>query len=383
MKDRAAPPPSPGARRPAILYVADSLACGGSERQLVELACEMHRRGSRVAVLSYRPGDFFAGRLEAAGIEWIFLPRGGWNDLRFFHRLRSTLRRFDLVHPFRPRPCTWAALAARTLPAGERPTLVAAERSWGPDDRGAIRRLYRWAFRQAAAVTVNNATAGRRMAELVDRPGSRIELIGNGIDLARWDAAAAAACPLPLAAERFHLALIGSVRPEKNQLLLVEALARIPPPVRSAWRLWLIGDSSRHPEYRQRLDRAVADKGLAGTVRWSPALTDIAPVMRRLDGIVTPSRREGFPNVVLEAMASRLPVIGARVGALPELVEEGGTGLLVEGYAPAAWAEAMTRLAGLTPGEREAMGRRARSRVEAELQMSQIGARYSRLYDEL
>lgn len=383
MSDRATPPRSPVAAAPSLLYIADSLSCGGSERQLVELACEMHRRGSRVTVLSYRPGEFFASRLKAAGIERIHLPRGGWRDLRFFRRLRSTMRHFDLVHPFRPRPCTWAALAAATLPAAERPILVAGERSWGPDATGAMRLLYRWAFRRAAAVTVNNTIAQGRMTRLLDRPGSRVELIGNGIELDGWDAAARAPCPLPMRQGRFHLAQIGGIRPEKNQLLTIAALAGVPPAARADWRLWLIGDSSRHPDYPGRLDRAIAAAGLQKIVHLVPALTDIAPVMSRLDGLLVPSRREGFPNVILEAMASRVPVIGARVGAIPDLVQDPQTGIVVDDYEPAAWTEAISRLAALAPAERQAMGGVARSRVEADLQMPAIGDRYRRLYDDL
>ena len=109
MSDRGTQIRNAAAEAPSVLFIADSLGCGGSERQLVELACELDRCGSRVAVLSYRPADFFAGRIDAAGIQRIQLRRGGWNDLRFFRQLRSTMRRFDLVHPFRPRPCTWSS----------------------------------------------------------------------------------------------------------------------------------------------------------------------------------------------------------------------------------------------------------------------------------
>ena len=373
----------PGTVQSSVLFIIDQLGCGGAERQLVELACNLHQCGMRVTVFAYRPGDFFAGRLDTAGVQRIQLYRGGWRNVRFFRHLRSAMRRFDLVHSFGSGPSAWAALGRQTLPVCERPVLVASERSWGPSGHSSPLLPHRWIFRQADAVTVNNATARRRIARLLGVAESRVEQIDNGIDLPRWDAASQVPCPLPIQADHFNLAQIGGIRPEKNQLLSITALGRIPPAVRADWRLWLVGDAGHHPNYYRRLTRAVDEDGLGGIVHFSPAVAHIAPVMTRLDGLLVPSLREGFPNVVLEAMASRVPVIGARVGAMTELVRHQRTGLLVDRHNPAVWAEAISALAARPRHQLEAMGRLARARVEADLQMEVIGTRYRRLYGRL
>ena len=355
----------PGTVQSSVLFIIDQLGCGGAERQLVELACNLHRCGMRVTVFAYRPGDFFAGRLDTAGVQRIQLYRGGWRNVRFFRHLRSAMRRFDLVHSFGSGPSAWAALGRQTLPVCERPVLVASERSWGPSGHSSPLLPHRWIFRQADAVTVNNATARRRIARLLGVAESRVEQIDNGIDLPRWDAASQVPCPLPIQADHFNLAQIGGIRPEKNQLLSITALGRIPPAVRAGWRLWLVGDAGHHPNYYRRLTRAVDEDGLGGIVHFSPAVAHIAPVMTRLDGLLVPSLREGFPNAVLEAMSLGKPVVVSDVGAMPEMIGADGEepcGLVVAAGEIEPLSEAIRTLAE-NPALRRRMGDRARARV--------------------
>lgn len=94
------------------------------------------------------------------------------------------------------------------------------------------------------------------------------------------------------------------------------------------------------------------------------AREEILELYRRADVFVLPSWSEGFPNVVLEAMAAGLPVVATPVGAIPDIVENGEEGLLVPPRDPLALEAAIRRLVE-SPELRLAMGRRARERVEA------------------
>ena len=114
-----------------------------------------------------------------------------------------------------------------------------------------------------------------------------------------------------------------------------------------------------------------------------PPVGNVASVLSRLDALVLCSDFEGFPNVVLEAMASRLPVVATRVGDVPSLIDEGGTGFVVEPRDAAGLAAALERLASLDPGAREAMGARARARVEERFRMEAVASSYLELYEEL
>jgi len=85
---------------------------------------------------------------------------------------------------------------------------------------------------------------------------------------------------------------------------------------------------------------------------------------RQADVFVLPTWREGFPNVVLEAMAAGLPVVATPVGAIPDMIRDGEEGLLVPARDAAALTHALGRLAN-DPGLRARLGARARARVEA------------------
>jgi glycosyltransferase involved in cell wall biosynthesis len=369
-----------------LVYAIDNLGSGGAQRQSVELAVHLARRDDvRMGFLVYRDDDFHADRLAEAGVPVTRIPKGGRLDPRLPLRIRRWLHaeRPDLVHAFIPLPCLWNGLAVRSLPAASRPVFVAAERSaFDVFARGhdLARRL---AYPMADAVTVN---AERMRGEIESRlgiPAERLHYLPNGIDLEAWDAEAAGPSPIELEPGCFHLALVGGLRREKNHRLAVEALARLGSERTRDWRLWFVGGRTGEPGYAEEVERAVAEHGLGGIVRIVPPVRRIAALMARLDGLILPSAYEGFPNVVLEAMASRRPVVASRVGDVPSLIEPGRSGMLLERLDAEALADALDRLHRLPAGDRSAMGERARRRVEARFTLAAVAERYLALYRQL
>jgi glycosyltransferase involved in cell wall biosynthesis len=98
---------------------------------------------------------------------------------------------------------------------------------------------------------------------------------------------------------------------------------------------------------------------------------------------VLPSLWEGFPNVLLEAMASRVPAVATRVGEVPRMIADGETGFLVEPGDTEALAAALMRLHALAPAERTAMAARARAVVESRYQIAAIAHAHRDLYAAL
>ena len=126
-------------------------------------------------------------------------------------------------------------------------------------------------------------------------------------------------------AERFPVVMIfvGSLIPKKGLQDLIEALAT---PDLGDVRLVVVGDGY----FASELKSLAQDKLQKDQVIWrgiAPPV-EVAKLMRDADFLVLPSYTEGSPNVIKEAMASALPVIGTRVGGIPDLVTEGETGLL-------------------------------------------------------
>jgi glycosyltransferase involved in cell wall biosynthesis len=125
-------------------------------------------------------------------------------------------------------------------------------------------------------------------------------------------------------------------------------------------------------------------EALGERVRVLPAQPreEIFRLYREADVFVLPTWREGFPNVVVEAMAAGLPVVATRVGAIPEIVEDGRTGLLVARKDAAALTEALRRV--VSDGAyRRALGAAGRARAEQVYAFDAVLARLAGIYEEL
>jgi glycosyltransferase involved in cell wall biosynthesis len=226
--------------------------------------------------------------------------------------------------------------------------------------------LIRFLWRGAAHVVANSqglASLARRSAG--DTP---IRVIPNGVDTDRF-APSAVSAP----SDTVRLCFVGRLVRQKGLDVLLDALARL---VDRSWRLTLVGDG---PERPKLVGQAVA-LGLAGRFRfvgWTDR--DALPgLLAAHDLFVFPSRDEGMPNAVLEAMAAGLPVVATAIAGNEELVVDGQTGLLVPPGDPAALAQALVRLLD-APGLRGTYGRAGRDRVEREYSWKRVAEAYLRL----
>ena len=369
-----------------VLFFIDTLGSGGAQRQAVELAVRLVERGriqARFAV--YRADDFFRPRLDAAGIEVSILPKALRYDPLFPRHLRAELLEWpvDVVHAFLLPPSLWALLAVRGLPAGMRPALVTAERNERIATSPVEAALQRFVYRRADLVTVNAAPAATAIERRCGVPAEHIRYIPNGIDLDAWDKAMAEPCPLDLEPDYFHVGMIGRIAPEKNHELFFDALARLDPALLRGWRVWLIGAGAAGSAASRRLEKRARRAGLSEVLRFCPPQRGIASVMSRLSLLVLSSHFEGFPNVVLEAMASRLPVVATRVGDVPNMIEHGISGLIVPPRDAAALAEALLDVYRLGGPRRVSLGAAARARVDERFGMDAIAQRYLELYSGL
>ena len=120
---------------------------------------------------------------------------------------------------------------------------------------------------------------------------------------------------------------------------------------------------------------------LGDTVRFLGFRDDVVELLRAADLFVISSYLEGLGTSILDAMAAGLPVVGTRVGGIPEAVRDGETGLLVPPRDPAALAEALVRLA-LDPARRAAMGARGRDEAR-EHSADRTEALTRALYEEV
>lgn len=368
-----------------LVYYTDSLASGGAQRQLVQLACRLNGRdGVRVSVLVYHDIPFFAPPLREAGVPVHILRKHGKLDPAFLWAMRRWLLAEgpDVVHAFQLFPALWGMLVQRSLPRARRPAFIAAERSAllrTPVNEIAQRIVYR----EADAVTANSAGVAAEIVRRLGVPASRVHYLPNGIDLADWDARAARPAPIRADPGCLHLALVGGLRREKNHALLLDSLARLDPSLRAATRVWLVGGETGGSAYAAFVRDEIERRALGSVVRLVPETPEIPALLRVVDGLVLPSLFEGFPNVLLEAMAAGVPAVASAVGDVPDLIEDGVTGLLVPPGDAQALARALARLHAMGPEARRAMGRAGRARVEARYRLDAVAERHLALYASL
>jgi len=187
----------------------------------------------------------------------------------------------------------------------------------------------------------------------------KIRIVPNGVDPARWSSAA----PIPLA--EFGVpsgaptaAVVGLLNVAKGQDLAVEALDR-----RGLERLHLLvlGDG----ETRTSLASLALRRGVQARVHLLGWRDDVPRFAKAVDFLIVPSRWEGMPYVVLEAMAAARPVVATRVDGARSVVGAAECGFLAEVEDVDSLAEAMRRANSLAPAERVEFGERGRRAVEA------------------
>lgn len=236
-------------------------------------------------------------------------------------------------------------------------------------ERGAARRwlralalLERRNARRADRVIVPSGYSARVAAEAYSLPPERLRVVSEGIDLDFWLAREPRphGPDRPEAAAGARILSVARQYPRKNTAALLRALPGVLRRVPEA-RLAIVGGGPELPSLR----RLASKLQLSDHVRFLgelPTSEAVRRAYREADVFCLPSLQEGFGIAFLEAMASGLPVVGPRVGAVPEVVPHGEAGLLVDPRRPEDLAGALIEVL-LRPDLRARLGRAGLRRV--------------------
>jgi len=333
---------------PHVLYVIDSVVPGGAERSLAAMAPHLVARGVRldVAYLKDRPG--LQAELAAAGAELHCLDgsggRAGW--ARRATRL-ARRRRPDLIHT----TLFEGDIAGRVAAVATRTPVVTSlvNVNYGPEHYGdpALRRWRLAADQLADAASARSVRRFHAVAQTVADTLSRrlrldprrIDVIPRGRDLrtlgARSPARSAAARRAlgVVDGERIVLA-VARQEQAKGLDVLLHAMVGVDPPA----RLVVAGREGNHTPLLLRL---VDELGLRGRVTFLGERSDVADLLCAADLFVLPSRREGLPGSLLEAMALVTPAVASDLPQVREVVDD-TSAWLVAPEQPTALAETLT-----------------------------------------
>ncbi|MGO9273317.1 MAG: glycosyltransferase [Terriglobia bacterium] len=349
-----------------IVHVTFGLDVGGQEKLLVELARHADRDRFALTFVSLGHRGALADDLEACGAAVVALGQPSGLKLGLFFRLFRLFHygRPRVVHTHDQRSLFYAALPARL--AGV-PCVVHTRH--GRDVNATPRQEAR--VRYLSKLVERFVCVSDEVAALSRRQGiSGLKLctILNGIDIGRF--ALSGPCP------RGPVVTVARLSPEKDVANLVRATA-LAAHEEADLRVEVAGDGP----CLEALKRLVVELGIAERVTFLGEVRDVPAVLARARLFVLPSRSEGIPLTVLEAMARGLPVVATRVGGLPEVVVEGKTGHLVPPADPAALAAAILTV-WRDPGGGQAMGKAGRQRSEERFDVRRMVADYETLYLE-
>ena len=370
--------PAHGPARLRVAHVVLSMDCGGLERVVLDLVREAIAAGFDVSVICLeRPGVLGSNATAAgASVSCLFKKPGFRPEL--FGKLGAIFRerRPDVVHTHQIGALFYAGLASRR--AGV-PLVVHTEHGKHYNGRWRLRFLARLAGHYAARVfcVSEDIAAEVRSRRIV--PGRKIRVVPNGIDLTPFGVRAGdevrRSLGIPLDAPT--IGTVGRLAEIKQQAALIRAFGRVRSGSPRA-HLLIVGDGP----LRDDLGGLASDLGLEGCVHFAGYQERTAPYMGAMDVFALTSRSEGMPLAVLEAWAAGLPVVATRVGGLPELVEDGRTGLLIEPGDEEALAGALSRLLA-EPDTGRRMGDSGRLLVSRAYSLRRMADDYRRNYREL
>lgn len=206
---------------------------------------------------------------------------------------------------------------------------------------------------------------------------AKVKTIYTGIDLDCFDPAGAKSevrKEFSIAPGDVLIGIVGLLQPIKGHSELFHALALLKKAHVHAFRCLVVGDG---PEL-ESLKELAGRLGLSAEIIFTGFRKDISALMKGIDMLVAPSRSEASSRVLLEAGALKLPVVGTRVGGIPEMIEDGSSGFLVPLDDVAALAEAIRKL--FDPVLRKRMGEAGRTRIENKFSNQKITEQVEQVY---
>ncbi len=361
-----------------VLYLIGSLPPNGAERVLLDLVRHLDRARFHPVVCCLHAGGPLVPAFEAAGVKVVVLGKRSRWDVSILKRIRRVIAEEGpaLIHTHLFTADAWGRAAA--LRAGV--PAVSTAHSSDPWRRwhqrladGVLSRL------TERVVAVSEGVArSRRERERV--PAATLTTIPNGIDLARFDprrdvGPLRAALGLPDGVRT--IGIVGRLHPAKGHPELFEAVRQL---LDQGLRVAVLAVGEG--ELRGELEGLARRLDLDGTVRFLGRRDDVPELLNVLDVYVMPSRWEGLPIGLLEAMAAARPIVAAAVGGIPEVITHGETGLLAPPRDPPALAAAVRRCLE-APDEARRMGEAARRVVRARFDVATMARRYEELYEEV
>jgi L-malate glycosyltransferase len=319
------------------IHVDTATTWRGGQNQVLLTVMGLRAAGHRAMLVAHPDGEL--RRRAAEGLDFVPLAPSHELDLKAGWRLSRLLKRLrpDIVHAHDPHAVSTAALALSMSTVQPAPPLVASRRV---DFHLKTNSFSKWKYRQVHTfIAASHAIA--RMLRADGIPDADIVTVHEGIDADRIahiePASVHQAFWLPTHAP--VVLNIGALVAHKGQRHLIDAAALVLRELPDTHVL-VLGEG----ELRGALEHQVKHLHLEKHVLLPGFREDVLALLKGCDVFVMSSETEGLGTSILDAMACGKPVVGTRTGGIPEIVEDGVTGLVVEPRDAGALARAITTL---------------------------------------
>jgi glycosyltransferase involved in cell wall biosynthesis len=367
-----------------ILYLCPSLIQGGAERHVVELVRNLDPARFEAAVCIVRSDAHYRQELPVGEPRFVLGRRmfSPWALAGIVKTLRAYQP--DVLHAhlndcnLLARVATWFAKV---------PAVVTSVHY---DDMSRVYRLVeRLLWRRSDRVVGVSRGAGIFLTERLGIPVARVQVIVNGVDPALFvpgDAAAQAAArrQLDLPADALVALMPARISRQKNQALVVEAMARLQAAGRlpARFRLVLAGRTSSQAIQR-KINRLVRKHGLAENVRQLGPVKDMRSLYWATDVVLMPSQSEGSSLAAFEAMSAGLPLLASDRGNSDGAVVDGVHGWVVPADDLDALVRALDHLLAQPPETLRRIGAAGRARVQRDFTAQRVARDFAALYESL
>jgi glycosyltransferase involved in cell wall biosynthesis len=350
-----------------IAFLAGTLGQGGAERQLFYFLRTLKQYGAKPRLFCLTRDEYWETSVRELGVEITWIGRNESRVARLA-RLIYELKKDcpTIIQSQHIYTNIYAFAAARALGLRE----IGALRNDSVMEPLAVGRLMGKMSLRLPRIVAANSQAAISKAVSMGLPSTRLRLLRNVVDAEYF------APTLQAKNSATTIAVVGRLVRQKRVDRFLTIMARLRAKTNLPFRAVIAGDGP----LRAQLEKRAADLGLGNDVRFPGVVEDPREIYRSSDILALTSDWEGSPNVILEAMASELPVVATSVGDVPEFIREGETGFLAlpedEDKLVAAFLELLQN-----PTLRKEFGRRARERVAAEHSPQQLPQRLQNLYE--
>lgn len=365
---------------PIVIVTTDSQICG-TERMVLALLNQLDRERFQPHLAAMKgPGDLI-GQAQAMGVDATnlqFDAKGKWHGWREWRRVLREAQP-NLIHSFLYHSNLLARFTKILHPSlkiisGIRTVYTVEEYGWR------YGQLERWTHGLDSYYVANSEQGRRSAIDVIGLPEKNVRLVPNGIDIDPFsetykEIRVSVRNEFGFSADEFVIGVLAQLRPAKRHDLLLEAIADALN-ANPNLRLLIVGGG----ECEQALRGQAAALQIEDSVIFAGYRSDARRILRGLDAFTLPSDVEGIPVSVMEAMEASLPIIATRVGGVPDLIEDGASGCLIDPGEVDALSENILRIAS-DAGLRIQLGQAARERVAQEFSVQRMARRFEELYE--